>query len=243
MEEFINTFGLGMNSDFSVLYQPEGTYRYLKNCQLLSVNGNNYTITDCMGNTRIFNINIPYNTFTAGTPNTYTYQTPPMPIGFISFPDKLIVLSTNSTGDTLSSAGYGEIGMITYKTYGEGIQPTDTLTNNQNNGYTPLYHHISLNFSRQHKVEGFGFPENEKTESIYWTDYFNEPRTFNIANPIFTTYYASGSLSATAGVQYMVLEGIINYNSWNNTSTFSNRVFPLSIIKLYTWPIIRLYEI
>ncbi len=209
MEEFVNTFRLGMNSDFSTIYQPDGTYRYMKNCQLMSVNGNNYTITDCMGNVRVFNINIPYSTFTAGTPNTYTYQTPPMPIGFISFPDKLIVLSTN--WDTDAVGGYGEIGMITYKTYGEGIQPSDTLTNNLNEGYTPLYHHASLNFTRQHKVEGFAFPENEITQSIYWTDYFNEPRTFNVANPIFTTYITNGTVSLTAGVQYMVLEGVVEY--------------------------------
>ena len=42
----------------------------------------------------------------------------PTPIAFISFPDKLIVLSTNNTG----SGGYGEIGMIKYLPYGEGIR-------------------------------------------------------------------------------------------------------------------------
>lgn len=212
MEQHINNFFKGLNSDFQLTLQPDNTYRYLKNCQLISQDGNNYTIKDCLGNTRIFRINIPYATFTAGTPNVYTYQTPPMVIGFLSFPDKLIVLSTNYSAAT--GGGYGEIGMITYAGYGQGIQPTDTLTDNLNEGYTPLYHSANLNFSQQHRVEGFTFPENEITESIYWTDYFNEPRTFNIANPIFTTYStpaAGNPTSLVVGQQYMVLEGVIEH--------------------------------
>jgi len=110
---FENTFENGMNSDFDVVLQPDGTYRYMKNCQLVSQDGRNFTIKDCIGNTVTFTINEPYNA-------VYTVAgVLPTPIGFISFPDKLIVLSTNNA----STGGYGEIGVLKYLPYGEGIKP------------------------------------------------------------------------------------------------------------------------
>ena len=91
--------------DYNVLYQPDGTYRYMKNCSLISQDGNNYVIKDCLGNVQVFTINYPYLA-------AYTViGSIPSPIGFISFPDKLIVFSTNDVSET---GGYGEIGVITY---------------------------------------------------------------------------------------------------------------------------------
>lgn len=214
MAEHINTFDKGMTSDVNIVLQPDGTYRYMKNCSLISQDGNNYVIKDCLGNIKTFSINIPYDT-------VYTVVgTPPMPIGFISFPDKLIVFSTNNE----STGGYGEIGVINYVPYGEGIQPL-AVAGQYNSGYVPLYHHASLNYSKLHHIEGFGFIENELIERIYWTDNFNEPRVFNVSDPIFSNYILSGSL--VAGEQYMVLEGAVLHNGNNygpgmvNTNIFT----------------------
>jgi hypothetical protein len=205
-EPHINTFNKGMNKDFNVLYQPEGTYRNCLNCQLVSQDGNNYTIKDALGNTRIFQINIPFASFTAGAPNAVTFAANPMPIGFISFPDKLIVFSTN---DETDSGGYAEIGEIRFDTYGEGIQPKANSPTNTYSGYVPLYHHISLKFTKQRQIEGFAFEESESIQRVYWTDHLNEPRVFNVSDPIFTTYISSGSLVSTE--QYMILEGVLEH--------------------------------
>lgn len=201
--QHINTFEKGMTSDVNILYQPNGTYRYMKNCQLISQDGNNFAIKDCLGNTLIFELNIPYITYTVGPPASFTMGAYPMAIGFISFPNKLVVLSTNSE---LDGGGYGEIGVLNYVTYGEGIQPV-IVAGNDNNGYVPLYNHIDLDFSKMHRIEGFAYSETEEIQRIYWTDNNNEPRVFNVADPIFTTYIASGSL--VSGQQYMVVEGVI----------------------------------
>jgi len=204
--QHINTFEKGMNKDFNILYQPDGTYRNCVNCQLISTDGNNYTIKDCLGNVRVFYINIPYTSYDpiAGI----TFAEVPRPIGFISFPDELIVFSTN---DDSEAGAYGEIGRIQYNTYGEGIQPKPSSPTNTYSGYVPLYHHISLKFTIQRQIEGFAYEETEGIRRVYWTDHLNEPRVFNVSDPIFTTYIASGSLSATAGEQYMILEGAIEY--------------------------------
>jgi hypothetical protein len=199
LQSHINTFNKGMNKDYNVLYQPDGTYRHCVNCSLISQDGNNYVIKDCLGNVKTFTINIRYI-------NEDSFDTAPMPIGFISFPDVLIVHSTN---DETESGGYGEIGRIDYLPYGEGVSPT-IVSGNNNAGYTPLYHHASLNYTKLQQIEGFAFQENEVIKRIYWTDDLNEPRVFDIGNPIYSTYIASGSL--ITGTQYMVLEGVISHS-------------------------------
>lgn len=198
---FENTFENGLSSDYNVVLQPDGTYRYMKNCQLVSQDGNNFVVKDCLGNVLTFAINAPYlgiYTIVADLPKI---------LAMISFPNKLIVFSTNSL-----TGGYMEIGKLEYLPYGEGVQP-QTKAGQYNAGYIPLYHHISLNGSQQHKIKGFSFIENELIERVYWTDNFNEPRVFNVSDPIFTTYIPSGSL--VVGQQYMVLEGAITHGGFN----------------------------
>ncbi|CAK0764781.1 hypothetical protein CCP3SC1AL1_350019 [Gammaproteobacteria bacterium] len=201
-----NTFEKGMNKDYNILFQPQGTYRNCINCQLVSIDGNNYTIKDCMGNTRVFYINITYSTYVA--PNI-TFAEVPRPIGFISFPDELIVFSTNDDSEV---GAYGEIGRIQYDTYGEGIQPRASSPTNTYSGYVPLYHHVSLKFTIQRQIEGFASEETEGIRRVYWTDHLNSPRVFNVSDPIFTTYFApSPATPLTSGESYMVLEGVVTH--------------------------------
>ncbi len=198
-EQFTNTFQNGMNSDYNVVLQPNGTYRFAANCSLVSQDGNNYVIKDCLGNVRTFNINIRY------AADSTHFDTPPMPIGFISFPDKLIVFSTNNES---VDGGYGEIGMIKYLPYGEGVMPL-SVAGEMNAGYVPLYHHDDLKFSKLYRIEGFGLKETDNIERCYWTDNFNEPRVFNISDPIFTDYIPSGYSFGDA--EYMVVEGVVEF--------------------------------
>ncbi len=203
-----------MNKDSSVLLQPDGTYRDARNFQVINHDGNNYTIKDALGNRLIFTLPKAYDTI-AGIPPTATYQDAPMPIGFISFPDKLIVFHTNNES---SSGGYGQIGVLYLTNIGQSIaSDPQTITVGVNtwtfDGYVPLYSHELLKFSKMYKIEGFAFPENDNIGRVYWTDYFNEPRVFDTLNPIFTTYYATGDL--VVGTEYMVLSGAITHNAVN----------------------------
>lgn len=197
-----NTFENGMTSDYDVVLQPDGTYPYMKNCSLVSQDGRNFTVKDCLGNTFLLTINEPYDT-------VYT-QTGPIPriLAMTSFPSKLVVLSTNDN----STGGYGEIGVVNYLPYGEGIR-AEAIAAERNPGYIPLYHHQSLNFNYLHRIKGISFIENELTQRIYWTDNYNSPRVFNTSNPIFTTHIATGSL--VVGREYMVLQGAITHNAAN----------------------------
>lgn len=212
MGKHTNNFNKGMTSDMDVVYQPQGTYRYARNVNLISQDGENYVLKDCLGNVKLTEINKAYATVTVG-PTAVTYQANPMVIGYISFPDKLIVFSTNAEsvdGDGNPVGGYGEIGMIKIENYGQGIQPI-AVSGNNNNGYVPLYHHVDLDFTKLKRIEGFAYQETDEIQRVYWTDNFNEPRVFNVGDPTFTTYIATGSL--VVGQQYMVVEGAITHNA------------------------------
>ncbi len=187
----INTFDKGLHRDSSPILQPDGTYTDMKNGMLISYDGNHYTVEMTKGNKVLLTLTPRYSE------DVDNLDLEPMPIGFVSFIDKLVVFSTNSE----STTGYGEIGVISLTRSGMDFVGT----------YVPYYHHIDLNFTKLHKIEGFSFRENDENQRVYWTDNFNEPRVFDIANPIFTDYKASGSL--VVGTQYMVLQGCIIYDS------------------------------
>jgi len=200
-QSVINTFEKGINQDVSFILQPDGTYRNMKNGTLISNDGNHYTVEMSEGNRVILTLVPRY------LADETTLDRVPMPIGFISFIDKLVVFSTNSE----SATGYGEIGVVSFRRVGLDFTGT----------YIPYYHHASLNFTKLHKIEGFSFRENDKIERVYWTDNFNEPRVFDAANPIFTTYY-TGSADLTVDTQYMVLQGAVTHNAVNYGPGFTD---------------------
>lgn len=194
----INTFDKGMHQDSAFILQPDGTYRNMKNGMLISYDGNHYTIEMSKGNRVI--LNLPERYLPANNAGATLLDTVPMPIGFISFLDKLVVFTTNNEGVT--SGGYGEIGLI------EFVRTFTAITST----YTPYYHHKDLNLTKAHKIEGFTFEENDSIKRAYWTDHFNEPRVFDFANPVFTTYFTTGNL--VVGTKYMVLGGVIAHNGF-----------------------------
>lgn len=196
-----------MTSDCNLVLQPDGTYRYLRNCSLISQDGNNYVIKDCLGNVRLFTINLPYLSDENSTGKI------PMPIGFISFPDKLIVFSTSNqteSGVAAASGEISEIGIIKYLPYGEGIKP-NAEAGQLNSGYTPLYNHTSLGFTQTHRIEGFSYPETDQIQRVYWSDNLNQPYVLDTGDPVYTTYFATGTL--IVGTQYMVVEGVVSHNA------------------------------
>jgi hypothetical protein len=201
----INTFDKGLHQDSSFILQPDGTYRNMKNGMLISYDGNHYTVEMPQGNN--ITLELPSRYLPENDSSGELKDTISSPIGFISFIDKLVVFTTNNE----SSGGYGEIGVIEFR------KDTDLIESY----YTPYYHHPSLNFSKLHKIEGFSFKENNSIERIYWTDNNNEPRVFDIANPIFTTYLATGDL--VPGTTYMVMGGVIaNGGNWYGPSGGTN---------------------
>lgn len=181
-----NTFENGLNQDVNVNLQPRGTYRDLHNGMLISYDGNHYVVETALGNQVNFTIPARYSD------TSFNKEAPPLPIGFISFIDTLVVFSTN---DSTSTGGYGEIGIVNFDNNGDGT-------------YEPLYHHNDLNFTKEKKIRGFSYAENDLIERVYWSDNLNDNRVLNIQDPMFSAT-ASGSL--VANEVYMVVGGAIEY--------------------------------
>jgi len=208
MAEHVNNFNNGLHKDNQPAYQPDGTYRDLKNFQLVNHDGNNWAFEDALGNRLIFEIPRRYNATTAA------FDEYPMPIGFISFVDKLIVFSTNSES---LNGGYGEIGRLYLTNFGQSADyETQTISVAPSTfvfaGYVPIYNHEDLNFSKQYKIEGFSFAENEVTQRVYWTDYFNQPRVLDVNASFLTDYKTPGAGNPlVSGEEYMVVTGAIEH--------------------------------
>lgn len=193
-DSIINTFDKGLHQDSTFILQPDGTYRNMKNGMLISHDGNHYVIELSKGNKVL--LTLPKRYF-SNNDDEFLTDLPPMPIGFVSFIDKLAVFFTNNESE---NGGYGEIGLISFvKTNGDF-----TAT------YTPYYHHPNLNFTKRHKIEGFSFKENDDIERVYWSDNLSDPRVFDFKDPIFTTYI--GTTSLVVGKYYMVIQGIISHD-------------------------------
>lgn len=196
-QAIINTFSGGLNQDVDFILQPDGTYRNMKNGMLISMDGHSYTVEISQGNNVINTLPAIFKEYDPRNSNI-TFDKEPMPIGFISFIDDLVVFSSS---DESTTGGFGEIGLLRFKKVQNGFTST----------YTPLYCHQDLKFTKHHKIEGFSFRENDNIQRVYWTDNNSEPKVMNIADPIFTTYVGPFDIPTYVGAKFMVLSGAINY--------------------------------
>lgn len=101
--------------------------------------------------------------------------------------DYIIVFSTNALGN-------GEIG-IAYVN-----EATDIGV------YMPLYNHRNLDFNQLDPIYSTFIKENSSFQRTQWWDDRNTPRTINIADPLYNTYFNQAAITgAGIGEKYMVL--------------------------------------
>ena len=193
--EVISHLNNGLHSDNDPSAQPPNTVRDAFNASLITYGNNRFAYESVKGNVVSFTL-----------PNHASGQRPFTPMGFSSFPDKLIVFSADD-----SAIKAGEIGKVTFDNQGTGT-------------YLPLYYHNNLGFTKNFPIpprDGqVAKPENNSIQRVYWTDRNKPMRALNIVDPKLTTYIASGSLSATAGVKYMVLVNGANVSVTYNATVY-----------------------
>lgn len=111
-------------------------------------------------------------------------------IGFGKSLNHVIVFSANASN-------FGDIGIATYDESGPSWS------------YTPLYCHKDLNFSTLNPIQSQYVRDNELIQRSYFWDDRNPLRVINIGDPVYTIYFASGSL--VTDDFYMVLKGTVTY--------------------------------
>lgn len=174
MEVVDQDFTAGMTSDAKT--PPPNSFLEAVNFELVSDEHNTYAFESVKGTRVIVNV-------------TKNYR----PIGFAKGTTKVILYSAYVGPLAMTN---GEIAVLTFTETSVGTTAV----------YTPQYNHQELNFRPEFMIgqEAYLYPENAFIEPSYWTDENTPPKTFNHADPIFSTYIASGSL--IIGKKYMVLD-------------------------------------
>lgn len=178
--------GLDLDSHPSLM--QSGSYRNALNGNLISHEGNHYSFESTEGTA----LNWTMPAHKVGS-NKFT------PHGWFLLGNRLVVHSTDEKGNI---GGDGEIGIVTFDNAGNGT-------------YEAMYYHSDLRYTQKKMIgrRGYALEENDAYHRNYWTDDYNQPRVINLAAPILSTTYASGSL--VIGDSYMVLTnsiGDITYN-------------------------------
>ncbi len=131
-----------------------------------------YMLLTSTDGTAITTFTITVSSGNAPTISTYiAAQTTLIPIGWTTIRDEVIVLTTSETSQS-PTTGIGQIWKITY----DEITLAET--------FTLLYNNI-INFTTFHPVSPLAITsryENSTTKRIYWTDNYNELRSFNTAD-------------------------------------------------------------
>jgi hypothetical protein len=173
----VNIFHKGMVQDMDKLQMSRESYYYAMNGRVIYNVDGTYAFENANGTKFAINVTPDYGSSPA---NTYTS------IGGVELNGILILFLTNGINS--------EIGLIKQPTF--GVFSYQTAFNDKYDPNGQL-----LGFSTQHPMRDFEVDmENSITENVYFNDYYNEPRVFNIVlgalpvvyngTPYFTTPYA-----------------------------------------------------
>ncbi|MCC7514543.1 MAG: hypothetical protein IT212_07605 [Bacteroidia bacterium] len=193
--DIVNTFNNGLHSDNHPVNQPEGTYRKLQNANLISQNGNHFTVESQLGT--VVSFELPDYSTTPGVLSKFT------PIGFFSFVDKLLVIATNNESAT---GGTGMVGVV-------DIRPDGTCSTNTYGGGTTTFETIfysdDLLLTKRNRLDGYTLDETTSIQRVYWCDDLNGSRVINKASSAYNNI-ASGSI--VSGNVYVCIQGTVTYN-------------------------------
>lgn len=184
MAKAVNVFGKGLHQDNEEQFQPPQTYRDARNVRIIN-EGKNFSFVSEKGMSISFSVtDIKFK-----------------PIGGIEGDGKLYVLS--AADNPLLAGDWGEIGEVTID-YNAG---TGT--------YQALYNHSTLNFLTENPIPPTAIKfnkENDGKKRLYWSDFNEEPRVLNVANPKLTDTKTTAAGQIEVGKSYMVVEDTAVYN-------------------------------
>ncbi len=219
MAEGINSFGAGMNQDISHSKRDPNSYFSMRNFRILTSDGSSSgSITTEQGTSLSFKV--PDTTsITLSDGTIIPAQSGLKIIGSASLVDELIIFTTKETSVTPN--GYGQIWKCKYDENTEsiiGLTGSGFLDQNVH-----LFYNQKLNFSTEYRIgRAVALYESTKKQRVYWTDNYNNVRTFNLAvdSPldtpletvdVFSSIYltqpvfksiGSGSLPVTSQIQF-----------------------------------------
>ena len=173
-----NSYNKGLNQDASrSKYDPASYYDAL-NIRVVTHDGlSTGSIENENGNQLTFELptlQAENHTFPDGTTTTIPTQANLEIIGWCTLNEYIILFTTSAT-----TPGVGQIWRIQYDEATNTIRNT-TAPNFTLNPTDHLRYQGNLNFSAEYRIEAIGRYENGSTGRVYWTDFNNNLRTFNV---------------------------------------------------------------
>ena len=166
MEKQLNTYQ-GMNKDTAYDTIASSFYIDALDIRITTTAGESMgAFTNIKGNE--FSFTIP-STGTVGAPfSPWTAVGTPEIIGYGTIRSKIILFVTDNSNSN------GWIYSVDYNPYTKEILPNNPVL---------IYYNANLNFRKAWPIEALGRYESNCIQRIYWTDYNNFFRGFNIAEP------------------------------------------------------------
>jgi len=170
----------GMNQDGTQSKEDQSTYYYAKDWRVITDEGKSTgSLENEKGTKLAFNVpNLTQMTLTDGT--IIPAQNNLRIIGWGTIVDTIVIFTTSE--DSLSPLNsYGQIWKLTFD------EATETIIGLSSNNLTIANHLVynqKLNFTTNHRIgRVVGRYESNEIQRVYWTDFYNSVRVFNIAEP------------------------------------------------------------
>ena len=253
MAEGKNSFTGGMNVDISHLKRNPDTCFSISNFKIITTDGSSTGALETEKGTKLeFKIpDLAQMTLTDST--VIPAQSGLRIIGSTTMVDELILFTTNSSAVTPVS--YGQIWKCKFN---EALNAITGLINiNELNPAVHLFYNQKLNFSTEYRIgRAIALYETKKKQRVYWTDNYNNLRSFNLAadNPLDTPLstldifssvdlvqptlnnVGSGNLPITSQIQF-------SYRLLNTNGSATSYAPPTPLIPLIDAPVNTSFEI
>ncbi len=176
----IKSYIRGMNVDGTQSKEDQSTYYYAKDWRVVTDEGKSTgSLENEKGNVLAFNVpNLPQMTLTDGT--IIPAQSNLRIIGWGTIIDTIVIFTTSEDIESPLTS-YGQIWKLTFD------ETTGTISGLSGNDLTIANHLVynqMVNFSTYHRIgRVIGRYESKEIQNVYWTDFYNAVRVFNIVQP------------------------------------------------------------
>lgn len=171
----------GLNKDSALNKRNPNSYYHMENFRIVTEGGlSTGSIENERGHVLAFTIpNLAQMTLDDGT--IIPAQSNLRIIGWCTILDTIVVFTTNETAESPTTS-YGQIWKLEFDESTGLVTGVDT--NNNLVAATHLVYNNMVNFTTAHRIgRAVGRYENINTQRVYWTDNYNQVRTFNVADP------------------------------------------------------------
>jgi len=176
--EASQSYFAGMNQDTALNKRSPDSYYYMKNLRVVTEEG---LSTGSLENEKghLLGFIVPNIGEVTYGDTVIPAQTNLKIIGWTTLREYIIVFTTSETSDSPTNS----VGQIWKIEFNEATNTIIGASSGVLNSTIHLIYNNYVNFSTSYRIKAIGRYENENTQGVYWTDYYNAVRSINTADP------------------------------------------------------------